>query len=80
MGKLYAIGNTTLRVYSRDHRPAHVHVIAPDCEALIRLDTMMVMRGALPMPHRREIIQWIEANRTLIVDEWNRCNPDIATA
>lgn len=79
MGKVFQIGNTTVRVYSRDHRPAHVHVIAPDCEALIRFDNLVVMRGQLPFAHRREIMRWIEENRTLIIDEWNRCNPDIAT-
>ena len=77
MGKLFTIGNTTVRVYSRDHRPAHLHVIAPDCEALVRLDTLAIMRGQLPLAKRAEIMRWIEDNQTLIVAEWNRCNPDL---
>lgn len=77
MGKLLQIGNITIRVYSRDHRPAHLHVISPDCEALIRLDTLEILRGQLPGAHRREIMRWIGENRLLIVAEWNRCNPDL---
>lgn len=54
-------------------------VIAPDREALIRLDLLVVMRGQLPMANRREIMRWIEENRALVVAEWNRCNPDLMT-
>jgi hypothetical protein len=74
MGKLHAIGNATIRVYANDHLPPHFHVIAPDYEALIEIETLAVMRGELPPSARKRVMDWAADNRLAIAAEWNRIN------
>ena len=75
MGKLHQIGKIALRVYANDHLPPHFHAVAPDFEALIEIETMMLLRGSLPGRARRAVMEWAARNRGAIAAEWNRINP-----
>ena len=75
MGKLHQIGRMTIRIYANEHLPPHFHVVAPDFEALVEIETFAVLRGKLPAAARRTAMAWISANRAMIVAEWNRINP-----
>lgn len=77
LGRLHAIGGAEIRVFGRDHRPAHFHVLHVDGEAVIDILTLAVLRGTLPRHHRREVMDWAEQNRSRLVAEWNRLNPDL---
>ena len=77
MGKLHTIGNAQVRVYARDHRPAHFHVVTPNAEAMFDIATLELLRGSLPATLRRMIDAWAAAHRALLVAEWNRINPDL---
>ncbi len=74
MGKLHSIGNATIRVYANDHLPPHFHVVAPDWEALIEIETLTVLRGTLPASARKAVMAWVAANREAVAAEWNRIN------
>lgn len=78
MGKLHVIGLLEIRVFGRDHRPAHFHALHPDGDALVDISTLAVLRGALPRGHRRRVLAWAALNRATLVDEWNRLNPDLS--
>lgn len=78
MGKLHTIGAIEIRVFGRDHRPAHVHVIHPDFEALVDVATLTVLRGTIPARDRHAVMDWAAANHGRLVAEWNRLNPDLA--
>jgi hypothetical protein len=75
MGKLHQIGGTIIRVYANDHLPPHFHAIAPEFEAVIEIETLTVLRGALSRHARKPLLAWAKANRAAIVAEWNRINP-----
>lgn len=75
MGKLHQIGNIIIRVYANDHLPAHFHVIAPDFQALIEIETMAVLAGSLEGKARKAVMAWATANVETIKAEWNRINP-----
>jgi hypothetical protein len=75
VGKLRQIGKLIIRVYANDHLPPHFHAIAPDFEALIEIETSMIMRGRLPPQARKAVMAWAARNRASITDEWNRINP-----
>lgn len=75
MGKLHQIGKVRIVVYPNDHLPPHFHAIAPGFEALIAIDTLSILRGALAGQVRKAVLGWAEANRDAIAAEWNRINP-----
>jgi Domain of unknown function (DUF4160) len=74
VGKLHQIGKTIITVYANDHLPPHFHVVAPDFEALIEIETLAVMVGSLGRS-RRSVMAWVTANVVTIKAEWNRINP-----
>ncbi len=74
MAKLHTIGKITIRVYANDHLPPHFHIVAPDFEALVEIETMAVLAGSLPRSGR-EALEWAAHNKSAIVAEWNRINP-----
>jgi hypothetical protein len=75
MGKLIQIGNIIIRVYANDHLPPHFHIITPDADALIDIETLEILRGKLSRRAEAEALVWAKTNMVLIVDEWNRTNP-----
>ena len=78
MGTLHTIGTIAFRVYANDHRPAHFHVVAPDCEAMVDVATLTVFRGPIPARDRRVVMERATANQARIVAAWNELNPDLA--
>jgi Domain of unknown function (DUF4160) len=74
VGKLHQIGKIIIRVYANDHLPPHFHAIAPDFEALIEIETLVVLRGSLSRQATRSVMAWATAHRREIAAEWNRTN------
>ncbi|MDZ7927403.1 MAG: DUF4160 domain-containing protein [Agrobacterium sp.] len=75
MGKLFQIGNIIIRIYANDHLPPHFHIITPDADALVDIETLEILRGKLPRKAEADALAWAKTNTKLIVDEWNRTNP-----
>lgn len=75
MGKLHQIGNLIIRVYANDHLPPHFHAIAPDFEALIEIETLIILRGKLSAQATKSVMSWASQYRAVIASEWNRINP-----
>lgn len=75
MGKLHHIRSVILRIWASDHLPPHFHAIGPDYEALVEIDSLLIIKGRLPNVMRRDVLMWAAANRALIAEEWNRINP-----
>ena len=80
MGKLVQIGNIVIRVYANDHLPPHFHVVTPDADALVEIETLEILRGKLPRRAETEALTWAKANKATIVAEWNRTNPRFPVA
>jgi hypothetical protein len=66
VGKLHQIGNATLRVYASDHLPPHFHIVSPDYEVLVAIETGAPLRGLVGDRNGRAILGWAAANRNLI--------------
>jgi hypothetical protein len=75
MGRLRTIGKIIITVYANDHLPPHFHVVHPDFEALIEIETFAFYAGSLPPPARRTVMEWAQKNLSIIKTEWNRINP-----
>lgn len=75
MGKLIQIGNIIIRVYANDHLPPHFHIITPDADALVDIETLEILRGKLSRKAEADALAWAKTNGKLIANEWNRTNP-----
>ncbi|MEH2471157.1 hypothetical protein V1281_007656 [Nitrobacteraceae bacterium AZCC 2161] len=74
MGKLHQIGNTIIRVYANEHLPPHFHIVSPDDQALVEIETLTVLVGILGN-NGKAALKWASANIEAIKTEWNRINP-----
>jgi len=54
----------------KDHNPPHVHLMGPDFEAAINLETLEVMDGSAPTKVLRHAIGWIADNRKELITQW----------
>ena len=80
MGKLHQTGSVIVRVYPNDHLPPHFHIVSPDEEALIEIEMLAVLAGAIPKGKAgREAMKWATQNKAALVTEWNRINPRFPT-
>ncbi len=57
------VGGCAIRLYYRDHEPAHFHAVAGDDEMLVRITDMSVMAGDLPTSQRRAVLAWAADHR-----------------
>jgi hypothetical protein len=74
---LINIDGIRICVYSREHRPAHFHVLYAEYEMTIDLTTLEKISGTIPLSKERAIRKWIEQNKELILKNFNRLNPDL---
>lgn len=59
----------------RDHLPPHVHVLSRDGrEALVEIESL-ALTGSLPRHELGEVLEWIRANRALLLETWKRYHP-----
>lgn len=75
MGKLMSFGKVRLVIQGRDHNPPHFHVKGGDINALVGIAPVVILHDSLPADLWFQVRAWAEANRAVLVAEWNRCNP-----
>jgi hypothetical protein len=76
MGKLHQIGNVVVRVWGKDHARLTSTSSGADFEAEVDIVTLEIIAGEIARNVRREVMEWAAANRSLLVAEWNRNNPN----
>jgi hypothetical protein len=60
-----------VRVNLRDHLPPHFHVVMNDGrEALVRIDTLQIIRGKVPDRELVEALAWASKNRLLLMKKF----------
>jgi hypothetical protein len=68
------VAGVLIRLYYRDHEPAHFHAEAPDgSEMLVRITDLGIMAGSLPPAQRRAVLNWAEKHRAELAMAWLRC-------
>jgi hypothetical protein len=61
-----------IRMFYSDHEPAHFHAFYGEHEALIEIETLAVYRGALPRRALALVLEWAEAHRPELRQDWQR--------
>lgn len=59
-----------IRMYYRDHEPAHFHASYGDYEITVRL-AAGVVEGRFPRRALRLVIEWYELHRAELMADWN---------
>ena len=73
MGTIFWIRNKMrLVIHSRDHRPPHVHIIAPDAEVRITIDTLEVLEvNGFDRSDIKEFVEFMKERQEKIKEKWN---------
>ncbi|HZU03027.1 MAG TPA: DUF4160 domain-containing protein [Ktedonobacteraceae bacterium] len=59
-------------MYYNDHLPPHFHAKSAEHEALIRIDTLAVLRGELPKRESAYVLKWAKLHREELKNNWER--------
>jgi hypothetical protein len=60
-----------VRMYYRDHEPAHFHAVYGDYEVKVFIETGVV-EGRFPRRALAHVLEWYAAHRTELSDDWQR--------
>lgn len=62
-----------ITMYWREHGPPHFHAKYGEFEALINIQTLAVMRGALPKRALAMVLEWAVEHRVELLEDWRLC-------
>lgn len=62
-----------IRMYWNDHAPPHFHAVYAEFEAHYRIDTLEVIRGALPRRAHALVLEWAALYRDELKEDWQLC-------
>jgi Domain of unknown function (DUF4160) len=66
--------NWKISVYGREHGLPHFHIEGPGFRCSVGLATLDLLIGSAPANVRREALVWAEANRALLLAQWQELN------
>jgi len=70
MPELSRFFGIVIRMFFNDHEPAHFHAVYQEHEALIRIDTLDVLRGELPRRALALVLEWAVLHRDELRRDW----------
>jgi len=76
MPELCRFFGIVIRMYASDHPPPHFHVEYAEHEAQISIGDGLIMRGSLPAPQRRLVMQWAAQRETALLAAWAKASAD----
>jgi len=59
-------------MYFNDHHPAHFHAEYGEDEAVYTIETLEVIRGALPRRAHGMVVEWATLHRSELRNNWER--------
>lgn len=59
-----------IRIFCNDHDPAHFHASYAEHEALVEIETLMVLRGELPRRALALVLEWAVLHRPELRRDW----------
>ena len=60
-----------IALYYQDHAPPHFHALYAGLEALVRIDTLEVIAGALPRRALALVLEWAALHRAELANDWD---------
>lgn len=62
----------TITTFYNEHPPAHFHAEYGEYNATYEVETLRVVRGGLPRPSHRYVMEWARAHRDELLENWTR--------
>ncbi|MCD8536578.1 MAG: DUF4160 domain-containing protein [Burkholderiaceae bacterium] len=59
-----------IRMYYDEHNPPHFHAYYADHEAMISIESLTVLKGALPKRAKALVVEWATEHREALFDDW----------
>jgi len=76
MPTIARLSHCVIFLYAGDHLPPHFHVRMHDGrEALVGINDLTVLRGAVPLRELRGALSWAQANHAMLNAKWKELNP-----
>lgn len=70
-------GGVKIYVYDFDHNPPHFHARYAEYEVLVVIQTLEILRGAMPPAKLRRILKWAKQNQSELLTEFQTLNPHL---
>lgn len=68
------IDGIRIKIYNRDHLPAHIHAMYNEYEAVIDIADGRIIAGYLPDSQMRKVITWLSDHRDNAQKMFNELN------
>ncbi len=62
-----------IQMFWTDHAPPHFHALYAEDEALIDIQTLAVLKGALPRRALALVLEWASEHREELMEDWDLC-------
>lgn len=62
-----------IQMFWNDHAPPHFHALYAEHEALIDIQTLQVIEGALPKRAMALVLEWAQEHRGELMEDWDLC-------
>jgi Domain of unknown function (DUF4160) len=80
MPRVHVLSNHKVKIYVHargEHPPPHFHLVGPDCDANIDIQTLVVTKGDAPSALLAEARAWARENQAVLLEAWRKYNePD----
>jgi hypothetical protein len=72
MPTVSAFFGIVIYIYFDDHSPPHFHAEYAGNEAVIGIDSLVVLRGRLPRRAMALVLEWAQLHRAELAADWER--------
>ncbi|MBS9720984.1 DUF4160 domain-containing protein [Tianweitania sp. BSSL-BM11] len=62
-----------IQMFLNDHAPPHFHAVYGEHEAFFAIESLSVIRGALPRRALVLVLEWAQEHRAELLEDWELC-------
>lgn len=73
MPTISAFYGLVIQMFFRDHAPPHFHVKYGSHKAIIDIQKLEIIEGALPHRALKLVVEWAKLHQSELLDDWRLC-------
>jgi hypothetical protein len=78
MPTVAVIDGVKIQFYWDEHPPPHFHAEYAEYRAMIDIETLEVLEGAIPRPQHRRVVAWARSREAELLAAWTACQADLS--